>query len=87
MGARATAGPAARLKPGPFQALDADWGARIACYAKVASGLRHADRLARAASHMREADAAEAAWWFALMSRRDGRRAVRALRILIEATR
>jgi hypothetical protein len=87
MGARATAGPVARLKPGPFHALDADWGVRIACYAKVASGLRRADRLARAADHLREADAAEAAWWFALMSRRDGLRAVRALRILTEATR
>jgi hypothetical protein len=86
-GVRASAGLAARLSPGPFHALDPDWGVRIACYARVASGLRHAERLARAAGHLREADAAEAAWWFAMMSRRDGRRAVRALRILTEATR
>jgi hypothetical protein len=86
-GIHASAGIATKLSPGPFHPLDSDWGARIACYAKVASGLRYADRLARAAGHLREADAAEAAWWFALMSRRDGQRAVRALRILTEATR
>lgn len=86
-GVRAMEGSAAKLSPGPFHPLDPDWGARIACYAKVASGLRRADRLARTAGHLREADAAEAAWWFALMSRRDGGRAVRALRILTEATR
>jgi len=86
-GVRAVAGPAARLAPGPFHALDPDWGARVACYALVASGLRNADRMSRAAAHLREADAAEAAWWFALMSRRDGKRAVRALRVLTEAVK
>lgn len=83
---RASAGPTAKLSVGPFHALDPDWGARVACYAKVASGLRRADRLSKSAGHLRESDAAEAAWWFSLMSRRDGARAVRALRILTEAT-
>jgi hypothetical protein len=36
---------------------------------------------------MRSADATEAAWWLGLMNRRDGRRAVRALRILAEAVK
>ncbi len=84
---RASAGPAARLAAGPFHALDPDWGARVACYALVASGLRRADGLSRAATHLRDADATEAAWWFALMTRRDGRRAIRALRVLTEAVR
>ena len=34
-----------------------------------------------------ESDAAEAAWWFGAMTRRDGRRPIRALRILTEATK
>jgi hypothetical protein len=84
---RATAGASARLTYGPFHGMDPDWGARVACYALVASGLRNADRLHLAATHLREADATEAAWWFALMSRRDGKRAVRALRVLTEAVR
>jgi hypothetical protein len=76
-----------RLAPGPFHALDPDWGARVACYALVASGLRNGDRLQRAATHLKDADAAEAAWWFALMYRNGGKRGVRALRVLIEAVR
>jgi hypothetical protein len=43
--------------------------------------------MAVAAGHLKEADAAEAAWWLGAMTRRDGRRAIRALRILTEATR
>ena len=74
-----------RLKPGPFYPLDADWGARIACYAFVAMGLRDAERLQRSADHLRNADGAEAAWWLGLMARPAGERAVRALRILTEA--
>jgi hypothetical protein len=85
-GVKESTDSSARLRSGPFYPLDPDWGARIACYARVASGLRRADKLAVAASHLREADAAEASWWFALMSRHDGRRAVRALRVLTEAT-
>lgn len=80
-------GPGARLTPGPFHPLDLDWGVRLACYAMVASGLRNGDWLHRAAMHLRDADATEAAWWFALMYRSNGKRAVRALRILTEAVR
>ena len=86
-GVRAAAGPGTRLTPGPFHPLDPDWGARIACYALVASGLRNGDRLYRAAMHLKDADATEAAWWFGLMSKSNGKRAVRALRILTEAVR
>ena len=84
---RANAGPAAKLIPGPFHALDPDWGARVACYAKVASGLRNAERLHRAAANPQSADPVEAAWWFGLMERPSGKRARRALRILVEAVR
>lgn len=76
-----------RLATGPFHALDADWGARVACFALVASGLRDGSRMARAAGHLKDADAAEAAWWLGVMMRRDGQRATRALRILTEATK
>ena len=76
-----------RLPHGPYHPLDPDWGARVACYALVARGLRDGGRMSRAASQIRESDAAEAAWWYGAMTRRDGRRAVRALRILTEATR
>lgn len=84
---RATTGPSARLTTGPFHPLDADWGPRVACYALVGSGLRNADRIHRAAENLRHADPTEAAWWFGLMTRPDGRRARRALRILVEAVR
>ncbi len=84
---RATAGSGAKLAPGPFHALDPDWGARVACYAKVAWGLRNAERLHRAAANLQGADPAEAAWWFGLMERPSGKRARRALRILVEAVR
>jgi len=76
-----------RLATGPYYPLDADWGARVACYAMVASGLRNGSRMARAAGQLKESDAAEAWWWLGAMSRRDGRRAIRALRILTEATK
>jgi len=85
---RASGGAAtARLATGPFQPLDADWGARVACYALIASGLRDGGRMGRAAGHLKESDAAEAAWWFSAMTRRDGRRSIRALRIITEATK
>jgi len=73
------------LKAGPFYPLDPDWGARVACFAMVASGLRNADRLHKAAGHLQSSDPGEAAWWFGLM--RNGRlnRTRRALRILVEA--
>lgn len=76
-----------RLAAGPYHPLDPDWGARVACFALVASGLRNGGRMARAAAHLKEADSAEAAWWFGVMTKREGRRAIRALRILTEATR
>jgi len=82
---RAASGAATKLATGPFHPLDEDWGARVACYALVASGLRNADRLHRAATNLQHADGTEAAWWFGLMTNTRGRRAVRALRILIEA--
>jgi hypothetical protein len=67
--------------------LDEDWGARVACYALVASGLRNAERLHRASTTLQHADGTEAAWWFGLMTNSKGKRAVRALRILIEAVK
>lgn len=75
----------ARLSTGPFHPLDADWGARVACYALLSTGLRNAERLHRAAGHLNHADATEAAWWLGLMTGTVGKRAVRALRILLEA--
>jgi len=84
---RATLGPAAKLDPGPFVPLDTDWGARVACYALVAAGLRNATRLSKAVSHLQDADANEAAWWFGLMSGSGRKRAIRALRILVEAVK
>jgi hypothetical protein len=81
---KAAGGPA-RLQPGPFQPIDADWGARIAGFALVARGLRDARRLSKSAEHFRAADPAEAATWFGRMQDGRGRRWVRALRIITEA--
>ncbi len=74
-----------RLDAGRFYALDQDWGGRVACYGLVATGLRDADRLSAACRHLTAADAAEAAWWLGLITRDEGHRALRALRILVEA--
>lgn len=84
---RACEGSAAKLTSGPYHPLDADWGARVACYAVLAHGLRNADRLSRAAKNLREADGPEVAWWLGLMNNGQGKRAVRALRILVEAVK
>jgi hypothetical protein len=84
---RAIAGPSARLTPGPFHPLDEDWGARVACFALVASGIRSAERLHRAATNLQHADGVEASWWLGLMTNSKGKRAVRALRILVEAVK
>jgi len=84
---RAIEGPSGKLTPGPFHPLDEDWGARVACYALVASGIRNVDRLHRAATNLRHADGAEASWWLGLMTNSKGKRAVRALRILTEAVK
>lgn len=80
-------GGGSKLSEGPFHPLDMDWGARIACFALVASGLRNADRLHRAAEELRHADGSEAAWWFGLMTSRNGKRAIRAMRIMVEAVK
>lgn len=84
---RAISGPSTTMSPGPFLPLDPDWGARVACYTLVARGLRNATRLHLAAENLRRADGAEAAWWFGLMTNSHGKRAVRALRILVEAVK
>jgi acetylornithine deacetylase/succinyl-diaminopimelate desuccinylase-like protein len=84
---RATGGNGAKLTSGPFHPLDMDWGARVACYTLLALGLRNAERLHKAAENIRQSDGAEAAWWFGLMGRPTGKRAVRAFRILTEAVR
>jgi hypothetical protein len=73
------------LITGPFHPLDPDWGARVACYGIIASGLRDGERLMRSADQIHRADATEAAWWLGLLARDDNQRAVRALRILTEA--
>lgn len=84
---RANSGSNAKLTTGPFHPLDSDWGARVACYSLVASGLRNAERLHRAAVNLQHADGTEAAWWFGLMANGSRRRVVRALRILVEAVK
>jgi hypothetical protein len=84
---RAISGPAAKLSYGPFHPLDPDWGGRVAAFSLIARGLRNADRLHRAASHLKDADGTEAAWWLGLMEKPGGTRAVRALRILSEAVK
>lgn len=76
-----------RFEPGPFYPLDEDAGARVACYALVASGLRSAAALHNAADNLKRADGTEAAWWLGQMSGHKSGRAVRALRILIEAVK
>ena len=81
---KACGGPA-KLEPGPYSPLDADWGARVAGFAIVAKGLRNARRLSKSAEHFRAADATEAASWFGRMQDGRGRRWVRALRIITEA--
>lgn len=86
---RASVGHNGKLTPGPFIPLDNDWGARVACYALVASGLRNAARLGKAADNLRHADGTEAAWWLGMMNHHNGsaKRAVRSLRILAEAVK
>jgi hypothetical protein len=76
-----------KFVPGPFYPLDQDGGARVACYALVARGLRNASALHSAADSLKHADGTEAAWWLGLMSGSKGTRAIRALRVLIEAVK
>jgi hypothetical protein len=83
--AAARGGAAIEPVPGRYYPLDADWGARLACYALVVQGLRNGDRLLRAAGYLRLANGNEAAWWLGLLLRQESSRALRALRILVEA--
>lgn len=76
-----------KFVPGPFYPLDEDAGARVACYALVARGLRNASGLHNAADNLKRADGTEAAWWLGLMSASKRVRTVRALRILVEAVK
>ena len=76
-----------KFTPGPFYPLDPDYGARVTCYAIVASGLRNTTAMHNAADALKRADATEAAWWLGLMSGTRRVRAIRALRILVEAVR
>jgi len=85
--ARGINGYGTKLEPGPFIPLDGDWGARVACYALVVKGLRNTNRMRKAAANLRHADPTEAAWWLGLMTGSGKRRAVRALRILMEAVK
>jgi hypothetical protein len=73
------------LKPGPFFPLDSDWGAKVACFAIISSGLRDGERLLKTVGHIRNADPNESAWWLGLLTKDDNVRALRALRILTEA--
>lgn len=73
------------LVTGPYYPVDADWGARVACFALVAAGLRDGERMLRAAENLRHADPTQAAWWLGLLLQPDNVRALRALRILTEA--
>jgi hypothetical protein len=82
---RAAEGPAAGLSVGKFHPLNPEWGARVACYARVSAGLRNPGGLQRAATQLQQADGVEAAWWLGLLTNGRGPRAVRALRILLEA--
>ena len=84
---RSVAGSEGGLTTGPFHPLDPDWGARVACYSLVARGLRNVEHLHKAATNLQHADGAEAAWWFGVMANSKGKRAVRALRILVEAVK
>lgn len=84
----AMSGPGTRLVAGgKFLPLDPDWGARVACYALVAAGLRNATRMCRAADNLKQADATEAAWWLGLLRNGTQRRSLRALRIIVEAVK
>ena len=82
---RAVSANARGLTTGPFHPLDAAWGARVAAYAIIAAGLRNGERLMLAANHLRHTDADEAAIWLGMLSRNENSRALRALRILMEA--
>jgi hypothetical protein len=70
---------------GHHHPLDADWGARIACFGFVAVGLADPEKIYRAASNLQHTDGAEAAWWLGKIWHSQTSRPVRALRILVGA--
>jgi hypothetical protein len=74
--------------PGKLYPMDSDWGSRVACFSFITAGLRNAERILKAAAHMREADGNDAAWWLGMLWN-DGKdkRALRALRILAGAVK
>lgn len=73
------------FRTGKFYPLDADWGARAACFSLLSAGLRDGERMLRAANHVRNSDPNEAAWWLGLLTQDDNVRPLRAFRILTEA--
>lgn len=84
---RASEGSIALLKGGTYHPLERGWGAKVTCYALVASGLRDGDKLNRAAASLARLEGIDAAWWLGLMANGMRTRAVRALRILTEAVK
>jgi hypothetical protein len=80
--------PGTLLEAGPYYPLDNDWGVRVGCYGKACEGIETPHRLDRTADLLLKSDPTEAAWWLGLMTRHNGhgKRAVRAFRILAEAT-
>lgn len=70
---------------GAYIPLSPEWGTRLACYGILSAGLRHSERLARAALHLQYTDPVDSAWWLGMITREDSTRAIRALRILVEA--
>jgi hypothetical protein len=84
--ARRAAGPAPWPMPvGPFRAVSAEWGARVALYALVTRGIRDATRLPLAARHVVEMSGTDATWWVGLTTGARAERGIRALRILTDA--
>lgn len=81
----ASADGGAALSLDRYKPLDSTWGPRVACLALVCAGLRDVERMALAAGHLRRLDGALAAWWLGRLLQNDHGRALRALRILVEA--
>ena len=73
------------LTPGQYLQVDSTWGPRLATAALVCTGLRDIERMAVACGHLRHMNGGIAAWWLGRLLWRDNGRALRALRILVEA--
>ena len=76
-----------KFRTGPFYPLGKDEGAKVACFALLAHRISDADRLFKASLNIRNADSTEVAWWLGRITRDHGIRALRALRILLEAVK